>query len=106
MKPGFRITGHKGFQVTFPNGVTVSVQFGPGNYCGHYPDMGDWSEPANAREWESGDAEIALFNTDGDWLTKEACLDLTGEEAGDDVLGYQKPEDVLKYLKWAQERKP
>ncbi len=26
---GFRITGKKGFHVTFENGWTVSVQFGP-----------------------------------------------------------------------------
>lgn len=32
----FRITRGKGFHVSFPNGYTVSVQFGPGNYCDHY----------------------------------------------------------------------
>jgi hypothetical protein len=29
----FRITDGKGFQMTFDNGWTVSVQFGYGNYC-------------------------------------------------------------------------
>lgn len=30
---GFRITGGRGFQMKFPNGYTVSVQFGMNNYC-------------------------------------------------------------------------
>ena len=29
----FSISGNRGFQMTFENGYTVSVQFGPGNYC-------------------------------------------------------------------------
>jgi hypothetical protein len=29
----FTITHSKGFQMTFANGNTVSVQFGQGNYC-------------------------------------------------------------------------
>ena len=33
---GFYITGKKGFHITFENGWTVSVQFGPGNYCDNY----------------------------------------------------------------------
>ena len=32
----FRITQGKGFQIEFPNGYTVSVQWGIGNYCEHY----------------------------------------------------------------------
>lgn len=31
----FSITANKGFQLTFPNGYMISVQFGPGNYCGN-----------------------------------------------------------------------
>lgn len=31
-KPAFQITRGRGFQLTFPNGYTVSVQFGYGNY--------------------------------------------------------------------------
>jgi len=31
-KPGFAINRGKGFQVTFENGYTVSVQFGLGSY--------------------------------------------------------------------------
>lgn len=37
----FKITGSKGFHITFKNDVTVSVQFGWGNYCNTYPDNED-----------------------------------------------------------------
>jgi len=29
----FKATENKGFQITFNNGYTISVQFGKGNYC-------------------------------------------------------------------------
>ena len=32
----FEVTTGKGFHVTFENGWTVSVQFGPGNFCDNY----------------------------------------------------------------------
>ena len=32
----FSISGNRGFQITFENGYTVSVQFGKGNYCENY----------------------------------------------------------------------
>ena len=32
----FRITDNKGFHLTFKNGVTISVQFGIGNYGDNY----------------------------------------------------------------------
>jgi hypothetical protein len=31
----FKSTNNKGFQMTFENGWTISVQFGYGNYCSH-----------------------------------------------------------------------
>lgn len=36
--PGFKITGVKGFHITFENGWTVSVQFGGGNYSDNYDE--------------------------------------------------------------------
>ena len=43
-----RICGNKGFQLDLPNGVTVSVQRGPGNYVD--PDVrdADWEAPKGA----------------------------------------------------------
>lgn len=58
----FRSIRNKGFHMTFPNGWTISVQFGIGNYCNGYPhDIRDFDAPAKADAWESPDAEVACW---------------------------------------------
>lgn len=92
--PGFQITGDKGFHVRFPNGYTVSVQFGPGNYCdNHDKDFGK----APVGGWSSRTAETAVWGPDG------TMLELKGEE--DTVQGYRTPAQVLDLLKWAARQK-
>lgn len=82
---GFSITEQKGFHITFPNGWTVSVQFGRGNYCDNYSHE-DRTVPVP----DSSDAEIAAWpDTGGKWLNFEG---------GDTVLGYQSPEQVLAFM--------
>lgn len=82
---GFRITGRKGWHVTFENGWTVSVQFGGGNYCDNYdqPIGSDREVPA------SRNAEVAAWDANGEWLPLGDC---------DDVIGKQSPADVLAIL--------
>ena len=92
----FKIIGGKGFHITFPNGITVSVQFGAGNYCDNY--YSDWSEKGTI---ESNDAEVAMWKEGGEWVTKEYI----GKEDHDDVIGYQSIEEVWNILKWAEEYK-
>ena len=97
----FRITASKGFQITFKNGVTVSVQFGVGNYCEHHHDdlhlIGKESDVKGGLR--SGDAEIAIWKEDGEcWITAE--FSGTGEA----VLGWQSPKEVLAALTWAAAR--
>lgn len=96
MTAGFAITGGKGFHITFANGVTVSVQFGGGNYCANYHAQ-IWPPPKE--DTESPDAEVAVFGSggvrSGNWLTK------LWKDEGDDVVGYQTPDDVLSLLNWA-----
>lgn len=87
-KPGFRITMGRGFQITFANGHTVSVQFGPGTYCENR-DM-DFSQSALAGEKGSITAETAHWGPDGNFIPMP--------EAEDDVNGWQTPEQVLELL--------
>lgn len=85
--PGFYITGKKGFHITFANGWTVSVQFGPGNYCQNYDREIGREDEESAREG-SESAEVATWGPDG------AMLNL-----GDDtVRGWQSPAAVLVLL--------
>lgn len=87
----FRITGGKGFHITFENGYTVSVQFGPGNYCDHRNE--DFDNGAKCAEAGSGTAECAV------WLDKGPFLQLDGWD--DTVKGWMRPADVLALLVWA-----
>ena len=89
--PGFRITGGKGFHVTFKNGWTISVQFGPGNYCDNYDlDYMSFYNRKSGADLESTTAEIAYWGPDG---VMQAFPD-----AADTVKGRVSPEDVLALM--------
>jgi hypothetical protein len=83
---GFAITGHKGFQLVLPNGWTVSVQFGPANYSDNY--NADFNEPRLSEFWTAKTAEIAAWDSSGNW-----------HEFGDDTVdGYKSVADVLEFI--------
>lgn len=83
----FNITCKRGFQVTFENGWTVSVQWGPGNYCERQYD--NFDAPEKAVRWTSNTAEIAAWDANNEWH----------DFGGDTVEGYVKPDDVLAFMK-------
>mgnify|MGYP003395390047 CR=1 FL=1 len=56
-----KITSHKGFHITFKNGWTASVKFGPGSYSSQHGNW-DFGAPRKVETfWESYDAEIAAW---------------------------------------------
>ena len=109
----FTITGGRGFQLKFPNGYIVSVQFGMGNYG----DNRHLSESMNA--WErtvvgeahfthgdllagfngSDTAETAIIGPDGEFVPydKETGL-VASDDCYSDVQGWMTLMDVLKML--------
>ena len=90
----FKITFGKGFHMTFPNGVTVSVQFGSGNYC---DNRWKFAEEFTKNEiLGCPNAEVAVWDRDGNWILREY-----NPELSDDVDGWQTPEQVLALLNWA-----
>jgi hypothetical protein len=92
--PGFKITGGRGFHITFANGWTVSVQFGPGIYCENYDMPISVEGNRKAGEKGSGTAEVACWGPDGKMIS-----------FGDDtVKGYQNPAEVLQLLNQAEEK--
>lgn len=93
--PGFGITGKKGFHITFANGWTVSVQFGPGNYCQNYDREIAQDEERCGRDG-SYNAEVAA------WPRNGAMVSL----GGDTVEGWQKPDDVLRLMQAAASAAP
>ena len=100
----FRTTFGKGFHITFDNNITVSVQFGEGNYCANYSKMLTPNERTEGIN--SPDAEIAIWdnkNKPAGWLTSEFAREVLGQEEGDNVLGYCDAEIVFKALSWAKD---
>ncbi len=110
----FKITDQKGFHLTLDNGITLSTQFGPGNYCEHHPKPlsdGYTSTDLNApREkgvnWESKNVEIAIWDEDHTWITNEMFKDLFPDEASGShevqVKGWVEMEDWLSILDWCR----
>jgi len=85
-----RITGGRGFHLSFDNGVTISVQIGGGNYSDNYDfpiSQSDQDEPLPP----SNRAEIAIWDGSDNWAN------LNGTNAGyrNEVAGYVPVDDVL-----------
>lgn len=98
----FSINDHMGysggFQMTFENGWTISVQWGYGNYCANRDKKGSFPCP---------DAEIAAWPngkvSDNVRVLCEHWFDFGGYGEGEDyypehVKGWCKPDEVLKYM--------
>jgi len=73
--------GERGFHWTAPNGYTVSVQYGIGNYCErrHLSNASSFQESKDPNSIESKDFEMAMFYPDGEFVP-------IGE--GDSVAGW------------------
>jgi hypothetical protein len=92
----FKLFTGNGFQMTFENGWTVSVMFGPGSYSGNYPEefmkMGveAFTKTYNHSECrESLNAEIAAWDKDGNWYKFED---------GGKVRGFCTPDFVAAFI--------
>jgi hypothetical protein len=97
----FILTKNKGFHITFKNGCTISVQFGSHNYCGNYPDSIFFKFGQKDQQPEKGveDCEIAIWDKNDKWITREICNN------DDDVMGFVKPDELLKIMNKVAKRK-
>ena len=92
----FKINQGKGFSITFDNGYTVSVQFGPGNYCSNHTMVFHTMEDmAAAGKKGSNTAETAIIDRHGNFVRR---FDNDYEE----VQAFQTPAQVLGMLMWAE----
>lgn len=82
----FRSTNNHGFQLTFNNGNTISVQFGAFNYCSRR-DCHNFDLQADLKtEYvESETAEVAIFNSKtGYWYQFESDT-VEGHVSADEI---------------------
>ena len=113
----FRIVAGKGFALDLPNGVTVSVQFGPGNYVDSDVKNANFDAPgktaAAGEVWGSDLAECAAYLTakdsDGAWVAvpgytgSPSMVNVPSLKYYDDVVGHLNVEQVLDFISKAGE---
>lgn len=88
----FKSTSNKGFQLTFENGLTISVQFGTGNYC-HRNRIAPVGEEMKQDIIESETAEIAIWDKTGQWYNF----------GSDEVKGWASPDEVAEWIHLVKE---
>lgn len=89
----FKITQGKGVHIRFQNGYSISIQWGPGNYCENYSFECDRAAIVRAGEKGSATAEIAVMDPFGNF-----CGQQLGLFSGDDVEGWATPERVAEVI--------
>lgn len=91
-KPLFISCQNKGFQLTFQNGFTISVQWGSSNYCSRRNFntivLSEMKEPTIVSE----DAEIAIWDDEGEWL----------DFGNDQVKGFCSPDEVAMFINFTK----
>jgi hypothetical protein len=88
----FTSTFNKGFQMTFENGWTISVQWGARNYCENNNfqeyDRDEWTK--RDPMYDCNNAEVAIWRKEDDkWYTFEN---------GDTVKGWSTPDEVAELI--------
>jgi hypothetical protein len=93
----FKAAANQGFSMTFENGNTVSVQWGPGNYCdARHSARVDAPMNLESGFWESGSAEVAAWNADKEWHNFGTCPDTGLDQA--QVQGWRTPAQVAEFI--------
>jgi len=86
-------TLNKGFNITFENGLTISVQFGCGNYCSNRFES--ISDPLTEAIISCNNAEIAIWDENKKWFNF----------GSDEVKGYCTSDEVAKWISKTQRAK-
>ena len=103
-----RICDNKGFHLDMLNGVTVSVQLGPGNYCDSDVSNKGFDAPLKAmnsdEHWGSNTAECAAYVTGSNlaWISVPGYTGGGRDRCGgDDVCGHLNVSQVLDFINLA-----
>ena len=86
----FISTQNKGFNMTFENGISISVQWGVGNYCSRKND-GEFDLPMKDDCWEATSAEIMISSGSSNGI-------LAALGTGDMVAGWLSADQVAECI--------
>ena len=81
-------TYNHGFQLTFENGLTISVQFGSGNYCDRCSFNLVFDSEMQTNIVKSENAEIAIWDQNNNWFNF----------GNDTVKGWVKPDEIADWI--------
>jgi len=87
-----RTTRNKGFQLTFENKLTISVQIGTMNYCSRKDAFAVYDSEMKTDLVESETAEIAI------WDDKDGWLDF----GSDQVKGWVTADEISQWITWTK----
>ena len=90
--------------MTFENGVTISVQFGYSNYREGRSFHKEFGCEKDEQILFSSNAEVAIWDKDDNWCTRQACKEILNEDIGDDVNGWTSVKNITKLIVWAESR--
>lgn len=94
-KSYFESTMRKGFHMTFENGLTISVQWGAGNYCdNHFPKDKDFTFSKDAK---SKTAEVAVLDPFGEFIDPQMFMEKYIDGDGE-VAGYLDADTVAELI--------
>lgn len=90
----FKSTYNKGFHMNLPNGVHVSVQWGPGNYCTKR-DESNVFDPIKNRIWTSKTAEVMAWTDEHQMGIR---VDGVEYDSDDVVIGHLDVTEVIDFI--------
>jgi len=79
---------NKGLQMTFENGLTISIQFGVGNYCERRSFTASFRSEMDEPIIQSATAEIAIWDAELVWYNF----------GSDTVTGWVSTDDVADWI--------
>ena len=85
-----KITRNKGFQLTFENKLTISVQIGNMNYCSRKSAFAAYDQEMTTDVVESESAEIAIWDDKDNWL----------DFGIDQVKGWVHSNEIGQWIAW------
>ena len=85
-----KITRNKGFQLTFENKLTISVQIGNMNYCSRKDTYSAYDGEMKMEIVESETAEIAIWDDKNNWL----------DFGSDQVKGWVPSNEIGQWIAW------